>query len=41
MKKLHDLRLLLSAGAQLSQADCLKIKGGEGDKRKPRPSNGG
>jgi len=41
MKKLHDLKLVLSVGAQLSQLDCMKIKGGEGDKRPARPSNGG
>ena len=38
MKKLHDLKLVLSSGACLSQTDCMKIKGGEGDKRPMRPS---
>jgi len=38
MKKLHDLKFVLSAGDCLSQMDCMKIKGGEGDKRPCRPS---
>lgn len=38
MRKLHDLKIMLSQDAQLSKMDCMKIKGGEADKRKKRPS---
>ncbi len=39
MKKLHDLKIVLSDCAQLSMTDCMKIKGGVGgDLRAKRPS---
>ncbi|MEL6635132.1 MAG: hypothetical protein AAFW73_16200 [Bacteroidota bacterium] len=37
MKRLHDLRNLLSGNARLSRMESLRIKGGS-EKRRDRPS---
>ena len=41
MRKLHDLKIMLSADAQLSRLDCMRIKGGsfDGEKRRPRTTD--
>lgn len=41
MRKLHDLKIMLSTDAQLSRRDCMKIKGGsfDGEKRRNRTTD--
>lgn len=36
MRKLHDLKIMLSTDTQLSRQDCMRIKGGTDDKRRDR-----